>query len=64
MDVYGENGEVVDDGQILGNLLEIVKCSSQRAEPVGILTTENRNGWGSAYLKLKKGKILQFYNYI
>jgi len=54
MDVYGENGEVVDDGQILGNLLEIVKCSSQRAEPVGILTTENRNGWGSAYLKLKK----------
>ena len=55
MDVYRANGELIDENQILSNLLEIVRQSPHKTEPVGVLTTENRNVWASAYLKLKRG---------
>jgi len=54
MDVYRANGELIDENQILSNLLEIVRQSPHKTEPVGVLTTENRNVWASAYLKLKR----------
>jgi len=55
MNIYRENGELIDEAQIFSNLLEIVRNSSYKIEPIGILTTENRNVWASAYLKLQKG---------
>ena len=58
LNVYNEAEEICEDSEILSALLKIVQMSPCPTEPVGILTTENRNAWGSTYLQLKKGNVL------
>jgi hypothetical protein len=55
MVVYGENGQMLDDNDILNGLIYITKNSFGPAAGVGFLTTECRNVWGIAYQELKKG---------
>lgn len=57
MDVYGKDGQIVDDSDILDGLKYIVDKSVGPAEDVGFLTTESRNVWGVAYHELKKGSL-------
>lgn len=63
MIVYGENGEVLDDNDILNGLLHITQNSTGPAAGVGFLTTECRNVWGIAHQELKKGlQIIRSYS--
>jgi len=56
LDVYTANGQIPEEADMFQSLLNIVnKVSGSSNEPVGILTTENRNAWGVAYEKLRKG---------
>ncbi|KAF4522335.1 hypothetical protein B566_EDAN011336 [Ephemera danica] len=54
--VYGEQGEPLNQSQLLAQLNDCIARSTHPAAPVGILTSENRNVWGKAYQALKKDK--------
>ena len=55
MEVYGKDGQMVEEADIIDGLLYIVQNSSGPAEGVGFLTTECRNVWGIAHQELTKG---------
>ncbi|XP_044268520.1 carnitine O-acetyltransferase isoform X2 [Tribolium madens] len=52
LQVINECGKMLNTGEIISCLSDIVKESEQVGPPVGILTTENRNNWGRAYQNL------------
>ena len=56
--MYTDDGQVASETDILDALQQVVKVTSSSNEPVGFLTTESRDVWGSAYQKLKKGDII------
>ncbi|XP_013415789.1 carnitine O-acetyltransferase isoform X2 [Lingula anatina] len=56
LDVYGQNGKPLNVDQIHKQLMRIVDKSEHPTPHVGILTTENRNTWGSAFKRLIKNK--------
>ena len=53
--VYGRHQKLLSESQIYEQLCQIVAGSQRKAPGVGILTTENRNVWGKAYNRLRKG---------
>lgn len=56
--MYGEQGEPLNESQILAQLEDVVSRSTHPASyNVGILTSENRNTWGKAHKALKKGNV-------
>lgn len=56
MDLWGADGVILNEEQIVNNLKDIIKESSQpAAEPVGVLTSEHRDTWGQAYNSLIQG---------
>ncbi len=55
MVVYGGDGQILDDNDILSGLMHIVQNSTGPADGVGFLTTECRNVWGIVNQELKKG---------
>ena len=58
LDVYNSDGSPLSEDQLLTQLQKICDSSSQSSEePVGILTSQDRNVWGKAYLELIKGKL-------
>ncbi|XP_013415790.1 carnitine O-acetyltransferase [Lingula anatina] len=57
LDVYGQNGKPLNVDQIHKQLMRIVDSSSHPTPPVGILTTESRKTWGSAYQRLVKNTM-------
>ena len=58
LDVYNGDGSPLNEDQLLVQLRKICEASPQSSEePVGILTSQDRNVWGKAYLELIKGKL-------
>ncbi|XP_046459973.1 carnitine O-acetyltransferase-like isoform X1 [Daphnia pulex] len=57
MVVYGGDGQMLDDNDILNGLMHIVKNSTGPADGVGFLTTECRNVWGIVNQELKKDPL-------
>lgn len=58
LDVYNSDGTPLTADQ-LGIQLERI-CSASPpsdSEPVGILTTQHRDSWGKAYVRLIKGEL-------
>lgn len=58
--VYGENGQILDEGDVLNGLTHVTQSSSRPSAGVGFLTTECRNVWGIAHEELKKGMSFDF----
>ncbi|XP_041825150.1 carnitine O-acetyltransferase-like [Melanotaenia boesemani] len=57
LEVYNSNGTPLTADQLLVQLEKICSASSEtEAEPVGILTTQHRDCWGKAYLRLVSDK--------
>ncbi|XP_056444090.1 carnitine O-acetyltransferase isoform X1 [Gadus chalcogrammus] len=55
LDVYNGDGSPLNEDQLLVQLRKICEASPQSSEePVGILTSQDRNVWGKAYLELIK----------
>lgn len=53
---------MADEADVIEALMRIIQQTpGQSDEPVGFLTTENRDVWGRAYQTLKKG-FLAFFN--
>ncbi|XP_008193031.2 carnitine O-acetyltransferase isoform X1 [Tribolium castaneum] len=52
LQVINECGKMLNTGELISCLSEIVQESQQMGPPVGILTSENRNNWGRAYQDL------------
>lgn len=57
LDVVTSEGAVLSLNQLRSFLQLILNESSEMAPPVGILTTENRDNWYSAYKQLTKGNV-------
>jgi len=59
LDVYTANGHIPEEADVFQSLLNIVdKISGKYSnEPVGFLTTEERNAWGVAYEKLREDPV-------
>lgn len=55
-----EDGSIPTIEDLYDNLLAIVEKSLDRAVPVGILSTENRDTWAECYQILEKGKMRLF----
>lgn len=64
MDVYGNDGQIVDDADILNGLKYITQNSTSPAAGVGYLTTESRNVWGVAYQEMRKGDCTITHNFL
>lgn len=62
MTVLNDDNELIDYKTLVCFLNQILKDSESPAVPVGILTTEQRDRWGQAYVELIKGNI-QMYKY-
>jgi len=62
MQVYTANGEIADDADIQSCLIAIVERSEPSLVPVGFLTTEHRDSWGSLYQELTKGRCFFLLN--
>ncbi|KAM4527285.1 carnitine O-acetyltransferase [Odontesthes bonariensis] len=57
LDVYNSDGTPLTEDQLRHQLERICSASQEmNAEPVGILTTQHRDSWGEAYLRLIKDK--------
>ncbi|XP_064616080.1 carnitine O-acetyltransferase-like [Liolophura sinensis] len=56
VDVYDKSRKPLPVSQLFKNLKIVAEQSQQSTAPLGILTTENRNTWGSAYKRLCKDK--------
>ncbi|XP_035223735.1 carnitine O-acetyltransferase-like isoform X2 [Stegodyphus dumicola] len=54
VDVYGDDGAPLNESQLLGQFLEIVKQSQYQKSPIGVLTTLHRDAWAKAYKRLRK----------
>ncbi|KAG7311587.1 hypothetical protein JYU34_002635 [Plutella xylostella] len=58
VDLWGEDGKRLNEKQIAEQLKKVKDASKTPAEnPVGILTSENRNAWGRAYEIMKKDSV-------
>lgn len=63
MDLWGDDGVMLNEDQLMNNLQYILNESTHPADdPIGILTSENRDIWGSAYNELIKGYLL--FNFV
>ncbi|XP_065345556.1 carnitine O-acetyltransferase-like isoform X1 [Cloeon dipterum] len=49
VNVYGNHGGPLSQGQILGQLKDCIHDSQEVAPPVGILTSEHRDNWAKAH---------------
>ncbi|XP_059483056.1 carnitine O-acetyltransferase-like isoform X2 [Neocloeon triangulifer] len=49
VNVYGDHGGPISQGQILAQLKDCVSNSKETAPPVGILTSEHRDNWAKAH---------------
>ncbi|KAI9555588.1 hypothetical protein GHT06_018103 [Daphnia sinensis] len=55
--VYEENGQMLDERDILNGLMYVTEKSSSPPAGVGFLTTECRNVWGVAHEELNKDPV-------
>lgn len=55
MDVYGLKGKPLNVSQLYKQLKDIVSQSQYPATPVGLLTSLDRDTWGSIYHEMIKG---------
>lgn len=55
--VYGENGQILDDRDILNGLTCVTQKYNGPSAGVGFLTTECRNVWGIAHEELNKDPV-------
>jgi carnitine O-acetyltransferase len=63
--VYGEQGEPLNQSQLLAQLQDVIsKSTHPSSSPVGILTSENRNTWGKVHKALKKGCHIKLSSYV
>ena len=58
MDVFGRSGEVLSTKQIQDRLEYILNQCTTPGQPLGILTTQQRDVWGKAYKILKEGECI------
>ncbi|KAL8621111.1 hypothetical protein ACOMHN_048153 [Nucella lapillus] len=56
LDVYGQKGRPLSVDQLYGQLRTVVDESQHAAPPIGLLTSMDRNSWGSVYADLVKNK--------
>lgn len=57
--VFGEDGVLMNEEQLIKQLQNIVSQSEKRIEnPVGIMTTEHRDTWGRIYNILIEGECI------
>jgi hypothetical protein len=57
--VYAENGEVLNQSQLVAQLTAVITQSQEKCStPIGILTSENRTIWSKAYNEIKEGLYL------
>merc|ERR1712038_966602 len=54
VELYGLNGQPLGTEQIEESLHRVVEMSPKSGNPIGILTSDNRNTWGKVYQKLVK----------
>ncbi|XP_013776464.1 carnitine O-acetyltransferase-like [Limulus polyphemus] len=54
VDVFGGDGLPLDENQLLAQLQMVVEQSQHYKDPIGVLTTQHRDSWASAYKRLCK----------
>lgn len=59
LDICFDDGRYLNTEEIYDNLLGIVESSLDKAIPVGILTSDNRDNWCESYLLLMEDKLNQ-----
>ncbi|XP_045459314.1 carnitine O-acetyltransferase-like [Melitaea cinxia] len=58
VDIWGNDGKRLNEDQIVQILQKVVDSSQSPAtDPIGILTSENRDNWAKAYQILSKEKV-------
>ncbi|KAK7066058.1 hypothetical protein SK128_011121 [Halocaridina rubra] len=57
INVYDKNGNTLSARQLVHLLRNVVERSTHPTNPVGLLTTQNRNVWGKAYKKIRKDRM-------
>lgn len=53
VDVFGADGNPLNEKQVFDQLVAVMEHSQHRQDPVGVLTTEHRDIWAKAYKRLR-----------